>query len=985
MRKFLISICFPFIGLNVATAQSIDNFLPKSVGISSFQDQEKTASFYQTQETTSTTKDSLKEKIEKTENYPSFQQEKEVLKKRETKESEDLSLIELSFQKRATSINSDNSIEYKIKQFGYEFFKGVPSVDFSAPVDKFYVLGPGDELFLYVIGAPPGINIDKITRLVVDRQGKVYIPGLGVFFVWGMSLGEAEKIISNSIGANIKLTVGNLRTFPVYVSGEVNRPGRVLVTGVNTVIDAIMMAGGIKKSGTLRNVLITRKTSKGLKKIHIDFYKLLLEGKPVDVKLRDGDVIFVGSIGKVAGIAGKVKKPAIYELKGNETIEDLINLAGGLLPSSYRYKVVIQRYKDNKFLKVLEGSLDDKKFISQKVQDGDLVSIKTVVDIPENAVMVDGYTPYQGIYAYKEGMKLSEVLKKDMFYPDSNMKFGLIERKYPLGSFPKYLTFSPEEVLNGKEDLVLKPRDRIILFKFGDTKAVDLNKVRDVFIVEGEIKYPGIYAYKEGMKLSEVLKKDMLTLNTNLYYAEIDRRDPTTLDIVKIEKFSPIDIIEGKKDFEIHKLDLIKFYPKYVYPPIKISGLVKKPFYLPYREGLKLSEALSSVEFLEDVKKLKVVIFRKRSESISSTTFSTTLNPETMDFDNDALNTFKMEEKEELKETSIKGVEQRQEEKSSESKKKQEKEEEVVAIVPLYRLLLKADSDIDLTLKPGDRLIVQEVEPEEIVEKVVVSGYVKNPGIYKIGENTTLYDVLKAAGGFRKDAYPQGVIILRESVRKMQQQRIAKIVSLLKQQLEKEQAAIMQADLSSEEIKARQAAFEAKRKLLEEMQQSQVSGRIAGISIPYDLEKLKNSPYNILLEDGDQIFIPKKPGSVLVFGEVYNPSALVYRKGLKVRDYIQLAGGFTKDADKENIFVIKADGSVVSSSNVGSKVFAWDDKSNRIILRSSDAILDYELKPGDSIVVPLEVHVPVMWRPLIKDIMQIIYQGAITVYTITKI
>jgi len=402
MRKILTSICLSFIGLNVADAQSIYGSLPKLVGISSLQDQKKNTSLYQTQKTTPITKDFSKEEIEKIKKRPSSQQEKENLEKKELREAEELSLIEVSFWKRIASINFDNSTEYKIKQFGYEFFKGAPSIDFSAPVDKSYVLGPGDELFLYVIGAPPGINIDKITRLVVDRQGKVYVPGLGVFFVWGMSLGEAEKIISNSIGANIKLTVGNLRTFPVYVSGEVNRPGRVLVTGVNTVIDAIMMAGGIKKSGTLRDVLITRKTSKGLKKIHIDFYKLLLEGKPVDVKLRDGDVIFVGSIGKVAGIAGKVKRPAIYELKGNETIEDLIKLAGGLLPSSYRYKVVVQRYEDNKFLKVLEGSLDDKKFISQKVQDGDLVSIKTVVDIPENAVMVDGYTPYPGIYEYKK-------------------------------------------------------------------------------------------------------------------------------------------------------------------------------------------------------------------------------------------------------------------------------------------------------------------------------------------------------------------------------------------------------------------------------------------------------------------------------------------------------------------------------------------------------------------------------------------------------
>ena len=269
-----------------------------------------------------------------------------------------------AFKERASSIEKGffvrtKAVHLRLRQFGYRFFLGRPRLALSIPVDKTYVLGPGDELFMYVIGNPPGVNLSKITRLVVDREGKVYIPGLGVFYVWGMSLGDAEKLISKSLGANIKLTVGKLRTFPVYVSGEVNRPGAVIVTGVNTVIDAIMMAGGIKKSGTLRNVVVTRKTPKGLKKIRIDFYELLLEGKPIDVKLKDGDVIFVGPIGKVAGIGGKVKRPAIYELKGGETLRDLIKMAGGLLPSSYKYKVIIQRYKDNRLLEVIEGSLDD--------------------------------------------------------------------------------------------------------------------------------------------------------------------------------------------------------------------------------------------------------------------------------------------------------------------------------------------------------------------------------------------------------------------------------------------------------------------------------------------------------------------------------------------------------------------------------------------------------------------------------------------------
>ena len=218
----------------------------------------------------------------------------------------------------------------------------------------------------------------------------------------------------------------------------------------------------------------------------------------------------------------------------------------------------------------------------------------------------------------------------------------------------------------------------------------------------------------------------------------------------------------------------------------------------------------------------------------------------------------------------------------------------------------------------------------------------------------------------------------------MQKEKLAKAISLMRQQLEKEEAGIMQADLTAEELRARQAAFESKKRLLEEIEKSQVTGRIAGIVIPHDLEKLKNSPYNILLEDGDRIYIPKKPGSILVFGEVYNPTAYVFKPGMTVRDYINMAGGLTKDADKEDIFVIKANGSVVSKNSYAERKFDWDSEDNKIVL-GKNSILDYTLQPGDSIIVPTEVKVPTMWRPLIKDVMQIIYQGAVTIYTIMKL
>ncbi|WP_456456262.1 SLBB domain-containing protein [Thermovibrio sp.] len=922
-----------------------------------------------------------------------FTGEGEYLKKTEAKI---LSPIEKDFFKRGKSFG------LTLRQFGYNFFSQRLGNLISVPVSSSYTLGPGDELLLYVIGAPPDLNLPPVIKLTVDQEGKVYIPDFGVFYVWGMSLKEAQELISKSLGLNVKLTVGKLRTFPVYVSGEVKHPGAVIVTGVNTVIDALIMAGGIQKTGTLRDIVITRKTPKGLKRIHLDFYKLLIEGKPVNLQLLDGDVIFVGPIGKVAGIGGQVKIPAIYEIKGTETLNDLIKMAGGVLPSSYKYRVIVQRYKNHKFLQVIQGSLNDKDFMSQKVQDGDLVIIRPILDIPENAVMVDGYAAYPGIYEYRKGMKLSDLLKKDMFLPNSNMYFGLIERRYPLGSTPKYITFSPIDVLSGKQDLELKPKDRIVLYKFGDIKSVDFNKVKDAFLVEGTIKYPGVYAYKKGEKLSDILTSDMIVKNTNLYYAEIERRNPETFELERVIKFAPIDVLNGKEDIEIHKLDTIRFFPKFVYPPIEVTGLIKKSYYLPYHQGMKLSEALSQAKFLDDVKELKAFIFRKLSygqfqdqnqkivsknqtalegrsyERLFPGSYnqiqkgSPAINNQIVNeiavADNSTESFYKLFRSSISNNGTLEGY-----------------LGESTLSVYLYDLLIKRKPEADIPLFPGDRIVIQKVRPDEIVEKVTVSGYVKRPGIYKIDEGTTLYDVLKRAQGFRRNAYPQGIIILRESVKEMQKKRLMKAISLMKQELEKEEAGIMQSDLTPEEVKARQAAFEAKRRLLSEMEKAQVTGRISGIVVPFDLEKLKNSPYNIVLQDGDRIYIPKRPTSVLVFGEVYNPSALVYRKGMTVEDYILKAGGLTKDADKDNIFVIKADGSVVSSENMGKKEFNWEDESNRIIIGNSDSILSYVLQPGDSIIVPTKIHVPIMWRPLIKDVMQIIYQGAITVYTITKL
>jgi len=808
-----------------------------------------------------------------------------------------------------------------LRQFGYNFFSPGRNLALAGTVGSNYVLGPGDELYVYVIGEIPGVDMSNFPqKLVVDREGKIYIPGFGVFYVSGLTLKEAQELLSKTLKINIKLTVAKVRTFPVYVSGEVRNPGPVMVTSLHTLIDALIMAGGIKKTGSLREVVVTRKEGGKVKKIKVDFYQLLLKGKPVDFTLKDGDVIFVPTIEKVVGIGGAVKRPAIYELKGNETIQDLIKMAGGVLPSAYKYKVILERYVENQKLKVLEGMLDNSTFLNKSVKDGDLIIIKKIVPLPKNIIKVKGYTPYPGIYEYKPGLKLSEFLTKDFFYVDTNNRFALIIRHYPPGAPPKYIAFSPKDVLNGKEDLKLKPMDEIVFYRFGQIANFDFNKVKNLVIVKGVIKYPGLYAWKEGMSLSSILDKDQILINTNLRYGEIERRDPVTLKVIKTISFVPINILEGKEDVPLKPLDTVKFFPKYVNPPIKVTGCVKKALYIPYETGLTLRDALSHVEFCTDVKRLKALIFSNISKSTKT--------------------------------------------------------------VFLYNLLIENDPKANVKLSPGDRVWIKRVSPEDLVEKVTLLGYVKKPGVYPINEKMTLYDVLKMAGGFKPQAYPPGIIILRKSVAKMQQQLVSKAEMILRRQLQVQEAAISKSELTPEEAQVRFKGIEAQKQLLTMIQKSSITGRISGLKIPKKLDLLKKSPFNIILENGDEIIVPKKPAEILVFGEVYNPCALVYRPGLTVEDYIKQAGGFTRNADVSDIFVIKPDGSAYSLTSFKKWIY-WDPEKKTFLLRGG--MLGYVPSPGDAIVVPVKVEAPIMWRPLIKDVIQILYQSALTVYTISHL
>ena len=226
------------------------------------------------------------------------------------------------------------------------------------------------------------------------------------------------------------------------------------------------------------------------------------------------------------------------------------------------------------------------------------------------------------------------------------------------------------------------------------------------------------------------------------------------------------------------------------------------------------------------------------------------------------------------------------------------------------RQVLDGSQTNDVPLKPGDELLVQQASNWHAPWHVILEGQVNRPGPYPIREGERLAAVLKACGGFRPDAYPRAAVFIRKSVQKMQQEQLELARTRLQHELVR--LALMphqagQADTSADTLNSI-------REVLTQAETTQATGRVV-VKIS-SLETLERSPENIVLENEDRLVIPVQPAAVQVLGQVYNPNAIVYQPALRVRDYLQRAGGPTDAGDEDHIYVIKADGSVLTDEGV---------------------------------------------------------------------
>jgi protein involved in polysaccharide export with SLBB domain len=304
------------------------------------------------------------------------------------------------------------SVGAALPMFGYELFRKAPNT-FSPvnniPVTPDYTIGPGDELLVNIWG-----QVEAKQRVVVDRNGMINLPKVGQVSVVGVHYQNLNAHLKTAVGKLFKnfeldVSLGKLRSIQVFVVGQAARPGNYTVSSLSTLVNAVFASGGPSAKGSMRRIQLKRS---GKVVTEFDMYDLLLKGDiSKDVQLLSGDVIYIPSIGAMAAVAGSVNTPAIFELKDQETLASVLNLAGGLTNVAAGQKVRVERIHKREIRKMDEFQLDSVG-LARLLQDGDLVTVRPISAGFENAVTLRGNVAglHAGRHAWKEGLRITDII-----------------------------------------------------------------------------------------------------------------------------------------------------------------------------------------------------------------------------------------------------------------------------------------------------------------------------------------------------------------------------------------------------------------------------------------------------------------------------------------------------------------------------------------------------------------------------------------------
>jgi len=631
------------------------------------------------------------------------------------------------------------------------------------PVGPDYVLGPGDSLVVNMWGG----ESNRLQR-TIDRQGQIDLPEAGTVEINGMTIAEAQSAIQQTLSTQFKnehveISLGRLRTVRVYVVGDVQRPGAYDVSSMSTPLSALYAAGGPTSRGSLR---VLRQYRGNQLVREVDLYDFLLKGVRSGVeRLLPGDTLLVPPAGPQVSVEGMVHRPAIYELNGEKTLNQVLELAGGVLGTASLKEINVARIVAHERHTMLSLQLPDnpaevaQKLADFQVQGGDDVVISQILPYNQSAVYLEGHVYRPGVYPYKEGMTINDLVHSYQDVLPEPSDHAELVRLLPPDFRPETITFNLHDALIGNDSFLLEPFDMIRVYGRYEIDPPNVS-------IEGDVLRPGTYPMSQSMT---------------------------------------------------------------------VAGLVRMAGGFT-RSAYKEDAGLSSYEVQNGQK----VLVRH----------------------------------------SIVAVEK----------------------------ALEGDKSADVALQPGDVVSIRQLAGwQDIGSSVTISGEVEHAGSYAIEPGERLSAVLKRAGGLREDAYPPAAVFEREQVRALAEQSRQQMI----QQVENTPVQVRPGAIPGQEAMGIQETLETQRQeILASLRSHPASGRLV-INISSDISRWENTSADIEMRSGDTLLIPKRPNFVLVSGQVYNPAAISYVPGKDVAWYLRKAGGATPLGSKKEIYVLHADGSVV--------------------------------------------------------------------------
>ncbi|QFU23457.1 SLBB domain-containing protein [Shewanella eurypsychrophilus] len=810
----------------------------------------------------------------------------------------------------------------KLQPYGYDLFAGEPTT--FAPVSDIpipgeYLVGPGDNIKVQLYGKE-----NREYDLVISRDGTIQFPELGPISVLGLKFDDLRKTISarikqQMIGVQSNITMGELRSMRIFVAGDAYKPGSYTVSSLSTITQALFVAGGIAEIGSLRNIQLKRN---GKLIATLDLYDLLMRGDASkDMRLRSGDVVFIPSVGGLVSVDGEVRRPAIYELVGKESMGEVIAMAGGLTGGAYPKSSSIERYNAQGLKSIKNVDLTTEQGRAAKAKSGDIVKVKTASMQFEDAITVIGAVVRPGKYQWYQGQKISDLLPSVWgdLTPSVDLDYAIIVREINKQGDIEVHQFSPSKSIINKElksDLELSPRDIVMFFNFSDDSQnrFDLNAlVRER--VEKVVQLVGDNSlskdlFKAGFSQLENQKLRDRSQLGGVVVAKEQAEDDEALAIKGEVNRMMANLFE---DSELIQLSGLMNRSELLYPIIMklnhqsrsgtsvqvvaIKGQVYHEGMYPLAVNARISEVVTAAGGLKEG------AYTSRAELTRTNTLA----------DGSSI--------------THKNIE----------------------LLPA----LNGELNANLVLQGRDILTVMTTPEWQENKSVEIRGEVRFPGVYNIRRGESLKDVVERAGGFTDYAYLPSSVFVRESVRLQEQLEIKKLADQLRRDIatrgvSKDGDVVNYADVQM---------------MLSDLENIEAVGRLvvdlSAISIGIEQADLQ-------LEDSDVLYVPSTKQTIAVMGEVQYAATHRFKEGLTLDQYLNMSGGVRERADDGRTYVIKANGSVMLPSH--SMWFSSEDK----------------LQPGDTIIVPLDTEYKdnlTLWT----QVTSIIYNTAVAFASISGI